>query len=88
MHVSLTPEQGRFVAEAVESGRYNSATEVLKEALHLLEDRDHVRSSRKAAFDQELRERVASLDRGEHVEPTAARVKMQRRSGKRKQVSA
>ena len=88
MNVSLTPEQSRFVAGVVESGRYNSASEVVQEALHLLEDRDHARSARTAVFDQELRERVASLDRGEHVEPAAARVNMQRRSGERKQVSA
>ena len=33
MNVSLTPELDRFVAAKVESGRYNSASEVVREAL-------------------------------------------------------
>ena len=45
MNVSLTPELEAFVARKVESGRYNSASEVVREALRLLEDQD---SSREA----------------------------------------
>jgi len=32
MNVSLTPELDKFVAGKVESGRYNSASEVVREA--------------------------------------------------------
>ena len=37
MNVSLTPELEKFVAAKVESGRYTSASEVVREALRLLE---------------------------------------------------
>lgn len=37
MNVSLTPELERFVAERVASGRYRSASEVVRAALRLLE---------------------------------------------------
>lgn len=37
MNVSLTPELERFVAEKVASGRYRSASEVVRAALRLLE---------------------------------------------------
>jgi antitoxin ParD1/3/4 len=40
MNVSLTPELERFVASKVESGRYHSASEVVREAPRLLEERD------------------------------------------------
>lgn len=40
MNVSLTPDLERFVREKVESGLYNSASEVVREALRLLLDRD------------------------------------------------
>jgi len=35
MHVSLTPELERAVREKVESGLYNNASEVVREALRL-----------------------------------------------------
>ena len=40
MNVSLTPELEEFVSAKVSSGRYNSASEVVREALRLLEDHD------------------------------------------------
>jgi antitoxin ParD1/3/4 len=75
MNVSLTPELDSFVAGKVESGRYNSASEVVREALRLLEEHDRARSAQLAAFKQEVGARLASLDRGEHVEPETARRK-------------
>ena len=40
MNVSLTPELEKIVAERVSSGRYASASEVIRQALRLLEERD------------------------------------------------
>ena len=40
MNVSLTPELDNFVAGKVESGRYTSASEVVREALRLLEEHE------------------------------------------------
>lgn len=40
MNVSLTPDLERFVREKVDSGLYNSASEVVREALRLLIARD------------------------------------------------
>ena len=61
----MTPELEALVQERVRSGRYTSASEVVREALRLLEDRDELRRLRLA----ELRSRVAagfdSLDRGQ-----------------------
>jgi antitoxin ParD1/3/4 len=37
MNVSLVPELERFVAETVASGRYRSASELVRAALRLLE---------------------------------------------------
>lgn len=36
LNVSLTPELGRFVADRVASGQYQTASEVVREALRLL----------------------------------------------------
>ena len=42
MNVSLTPELEQYVSAKVESGRYNSASEVVREALRLLEEHEQV----------------------------------------------
>ena len=44
MNVHLTPELEQLVQQKVQSGRYNSASEVVREALRLMEQRDEVRT--------------------------------------------
>jgi antitoxin ParD1/3/4 len=88
MNVSLTPELEEFVAGKVESGRYNSASEVVREALRLLEEHDRARGAQLAAFNQELGARLASLDRGEYVDPKAARGRLEVKSRERRRLSA
>ena len=48
MNVSLTSELEQFVSTKVESGRYNSASEVVREALRLLEEHDAARAAQLA----------------------------------------
>ena len=40
MNVHLTPELEQLVQNKVKTGRYNSASEVMREALRLMEERD------------------------------------------------
>jgi antitoxin ParD1/3/4 len=88
MNVSLTPELEKFVAVKVDSGRYTSASEVVREALRLLEESDRSRSAQIAAFNKELGHRLASLDHAEHVDPASARRRMQSKSQARRKISA
>lgn len=88
MNVSLTPELDNFVAGKVESGRYNSASEVVREALRLLEEHDRARSAQIAAFNHEIGARLASLDRRENVKPEAVRRRLEQRSRERRKLSA
>ena len=48
MNVSLTPELERLVNEKVESGLYQTASEVVREALRLLSERDQAREQLRA----------------------------------------
>ena len=41
MKLSLSPETERLIAEKVDSGRYQSADEVVREGLELLDERDN-----------------------------------------------
>jgi antitoxin ParD1/3/4 len=88
MNVSLTPELEKFVSAKVESGRYNSASEVVREALRLLEEHDSARAAQLAGFNKELDRRIAALDRGEVVDPAAARARLRRKSEQRRKPRA
>jgi antitoxin ParD1/3/4 len=80
MNVSLTPELEQFVQTKVQTGRYNSASEVVREALRLLEEQERARAAQLAEFNKELGRRLASLDRGETVDPAKVRARLQRKS--------
>jgi antitoxin ParD1/3/4 len=43
MNVSLTPELEKFVADTVATGRYNSASEVVRASLRKLEEQERWR---------------------------------------------
>jgi len=83
MNVSLTKELEKFVSAKVRAGRYTSASEVVREALRLLEEHDQERAKQLAGFNRELGLRLASLDRGEHVDPAKARARLRERRERR-----
>lgn len=66
MNLSITKRWERFLTEAVRTGRYESASEVVEEGLRLVEERD-----RKLA---ELREtiRKSIAEGGDHSDDDAA----------------
>lgn len=84
MNVSLTPELEQFVQAKVQSGRYNSASEVVREALRLLEEHEQARAAQLTEFNKELGRRLASLDRGESVPSSKVRARLQRKSEERR----
>jgi antitoxin ParD1/3/4 len=86
MNVSLTAELEKFVSAKVESGRYNSASEVVREALRLLEEHDQARSVQLAGFNQELGRRLGTLDHGRHVSPDGCPRAAQAKSEQRRKV--
>lgn len=57
MNISLTPQLEKLVQDRVKSGRYTSASEVIREALRLLETHDR-------AIDQGLAQLRADVDAG------------------------
>ena len=80
MNVSLTPELEKFVSKKVRSGRYNSASEVVREALRLLEGHERARALELEEFNRELRRRLSALDAGNFVEPAQVRARIMSKS--------
>ena len=68
MNVSLTPELEQLVHEKVKSGRYLSASEVVREALRLLEERDRIREARLEALRGEIAVGIEQGDKGEVID--------------------
>jgi antitoxin ParD1/3/4 len=82
MNVSLTPELEQLVAEKVESGRYTSASEVIREALRLLEEHDQLKQQRIAQVREKIDRGLRQLDAGEGITAQEARERLRR--GRRK----
>ena len=86
MDVSVTPELERFVAEKVASlgrhpGHYSSASEVVLEALRLLEERDRLQSD--IEVERWLGEEVAPVYDRMQASPERRRRSLRRRSSAR-----
>ncbi len=64
MNVSLTPELERLVNEKVKSGDYNSASEVIREALRLLKEQDQLKELRRAEVRREVMKGVKEIQSG------------------------
>ena len=65
MNVSLTPTLEELVQRKVATGLYNSASEVIREALRLLEERDEMRKMRLGTLRKEISVGLDQLERGE-----------------------
>ena len=83
MNVSLTPELEKYISDKVASGRYTSASEVVREALRLLEREEKSRKEQLEEFNRELQARVEALDRGERVTSEEVREHFRRKSEER-----
>ena len=68
MDLLLTPDLEQLIESKVKSGRYNSATDVVREALRLLEHRDEVFTRRKEEIREQIEEGWQSAERGELVD--------------------
>lgn len=84
MNVSLTPELEKYVAAKVESGRYTSASEVVREALRLLEREEKSREEQIREFNRELQARIDSINRGEFVTAEESLRRIQQKSAERR----
>lgn len=65
MNVSLTPQLETLIQRKLDSGMYHSASEVIREALRLLEERDAMQAARLERLRRDIDEGLEALDRDE-----------------------
>lgn len=73
-NVVLTDQQEGFVGELVASGRYQNASEVLREGLRLLEDQVQLRQAELADIQAGVIAGFDQIERGEFAEGTGEEV--------------
>lgn len=64
VNVSLTPHLERMVKDRVASGRYSSASEIVREALRTLETRDRAREAHLQGLRADVATGLSALDGG------------------------
>ena len=83
MNVALAPELEELIDSKVDSGLYESPSEVVSDALHLLHEWDRIQEARQAELKRDIRRGLEQLDRGESapldVEAIKAKARLQRR---------
>jgi antitoxin ParD1/3/4 len=79
MNISLTAELERMVDDKVKSGRYASASEVVREGLRLLEEQEQLKQQRLADVRASIDRGIEQLDRGEGIPGSEARARLRQR---------
>jgi antitoxin ParD1/3/4 len=69
LNVSLTPALDRFVQERVSTGRYQSASEVIRDGLRLLEQQERENKLALKSLKAKVARGAAQAERGEFVDP-------------------
>lgn len=82
MNVSLTPHFEKVIADALQSGRYNNASEVVREGLRLLEKVEFERVAQLESLRREIQIGLDQADRGEVVELDTALIEQIKRRGR------
>lgn len=80
MNVSLTPELEKLVESKVQSGRYQSASEVVREGLRLLDDQDRLREIRLEEVRRKVQAGIDELDRGEGIDGETVLAELKQKS--------
>ncbi len=83
MNVVLSPELEELIDSKVDSGLYDSASDVVSDALRLLGEWDQIQEARQAELKRDIRRGLEQLDRGESapldMEAVKAKARLLRR---------
>jgi antitoxin ParD1/3/4 len=84
-NIALTPHFDQFVQSKVESGRYQSASEVVRDGLRLLEEREQQRLHSLAQLQQDIELGWQQSERGDVVDGPAVFAEIRKMSKAKRQ---
>ncbi|MBI3696957.1 MAG: type II toxin-antitoxin system ParD family antitoxin [Acidobacteria bacterium] len=86
MNVSLTPELEKLIDDKLSGGMYQTASEVVREALRLLKERDELQKQRLRELQREIRVGLDQLRRGQGLpgDPVFAELRQRSRDRRRR----
>ena len=84
MNVHLGPVFDEFVADLLKTGHYQTQSEIVREGLRLLKEREEVKQLRFAELRKEIAVGIVQAGRGQFVDGTQSFVKIRQRSAQRK----
>jgi antitoxin ParD1/3/4 len=84
MNVSLTPELEKFITDKVSTGTYQSASEVVREGLRLLIEKDEVRRHQMDRLRQDIQVGLDQLDAGQGIPADEVFAEVRRKSRSRR----
>jgi len=67
-NISLTPEQDAFVEKVVDAGEYQNASEAIRDALRVLQQRRKEDSLRLKALRAQIKVGIDAIDRGDFAD--------------------
>ncbi len=86
MNVNLGPTFDQFVADLLKTGLYQSQSEIVREGLRLLKEREELKQLRLAELRKEIAVGVEQADKGHFVDGPEAFDRIRQRSAQRKRV--
>ena len=84
MNVNLGPVFDEFVAEMLGTGLYQSQSEILREGLRLLKEREELKQVKLAEFRREIALGIEEADRGKFVDGPQVFAKLRKKSAERR----
>jgi antitoxin ParD1/3/4 len=88
VNVNLGATFDDFIADLLKTGLYQSQSEVVREGLRLLKEREELKKLRLAEVRREITLGSAQADRGKFVDGEKTFAEIRRRSAKRKRAKA
>ena len=79
MNVSLTPELEKYIASKVHEGKYQTASEVVREALRLMSQTEELRAAELDRLRKEVQIGLDQIARGEVTTFNLSKIKSQGR---------
>lgn len=86
MNVNLGTVFDKFIGELLKTGMYQSQSEVVREGLRLLKEREELKQFRLAELRKQIAVGSAQADRGEFVDGEETFAEIRRRSAARKRI--